>query len=55
MQTLNRTKAASLYWIFSERGIESKVYAVVKKKKNFTKYYFQKAIKEKVDIQTLLF
>lgn len=55
MQTLDRKKQAALYWIFSERGIESKVYAVVKKKKNFTRYYFEKAIKETIDLQKLLF
>jgi hypothetical protein len=42
IQTRDRTKAAKLYWIFSDHGIEDKVYGVVKKKKNFTSYYFKK-------------
>lgn len=43
MQTKTRTKASSLYWIFSDKGIESKIYSVVKnKKKNYTSYYFKR-------------
>lgn len=42
MQTKTRTKAAQLCWVFSDKGIEPKVYGVVKGKKNFTTYYFKK-------------
>lgn len=43
MQTKTRTKASKLYWIFSERGIESHVYKAVSNKKNFTLQFFEKA------------
>lgn len=38
-----RTKEAVLYWVFSNGGIEQKIYEVVKQKKDFTNYYFKKA------------
>ena len=37
-----RTKQAFLYWIFSEGGIENKIYKMVTQKKNYTNYYFKK-------------
>ena len=37
-----RTKKAVLYWIFSEGGIETKIHAMVCKKKDYTLYYFKK-------------
>ena len=39
----DRTKRAVLYWIFTEGGIEEKIYKAVKQKKDFTNYYFKKA------------
>lgn len=42
LQTLDRTKPAIVHWIFSEGGIEEKVYKAVNKKKNYTYYYFSK-------------
>lgn len=42
IQTKTRTKDALLYWIFSDKGIESRIYGVVKNKKKFTTYYFKK-------------
>lgn len=37
-----RTKEAMLYWIFSEGGIEEKIYRVVSKKKDYTARHFKK-------------
>lgn len=37
-----RTKSAVLYWVFSEGGIEEKIYRVVCKKKDYTLYYFKR-------------
>ena len=37
-----RTKEALLYWVFTNEGIEEKIYKVVKNKKDFTNYYFKK-------------
>lgn len=45
MQERNRTKASKLYWIFSERGIEQKVYKAVAGKKDYTLSYFKKDLK----------
>jgi len=42
MQTKDRIKAAKLYWIFSDKGIESKIYGVVQGKKKFTTHYFKR-------------
>lgn len=42
MQTKDRTKAAMLYWIFSEGGIEEKIYERVKNKQDYNNYYFKK-------------
>jgi hypothetical protein len=43
LQTKDRTKKAKVYWIFSEGGIEEKVYKVVQQKKDFTLSYFKRA------------
>lgn len=43
MQTKTRTKASKLYWIFSERGIETFVHKAVSVKKNFTLQFFKRA------------
>lgn len=37
-----RTKEAVLYWVFSEGGIEQKIYGMVCKKKDYTNYHFKK-------------
>lgn len=54
MQTKDRIKSAKLYWIFSERGIEDKVYDAVSKKKNFTTQFFQKAYGLKMSRKDLI-
>jgi len=40
MQDKNRTKPCIVHWLFSEGGIEEKIYQVVLKKKDYTTYYF---------------
>lgn len=45
MQTKNRTVASKMYWVFSERGIESFVYKAVVKKQNYTKAFFVRDMK----------
>lgn len=42
IQTQGRTKAAMLYWIFSENGIEEKILERVKAKQDYTLNYFLK-------------
>lgn len=42
LQTKDREKEAKIYWIFSEGGIEDKVYKAVCDKKDFTIEYFKK-------------
>lgn len=42
LQTKDRKEPAKVYWIFSDGGIEQKIYAVVKKKKDYTLAYFRK-------------
>jgi hypothetical protein len=42
IQTKDRTKEAQIYWIFSEGGIEDKIYKAVMDKKDFTVSYFKK-------------
>ena len=42
MQTKDRTEPAKVYWIFSEGGIEHKIYEAVNKKKDYTLAYFTK-------------
>ena len=41
LQTKDREKEARIYWIFSEGGIEDKVYKAVCDKKDFTLEYFK--------------
>ena len=42
LQDKNRTKEAMVYWIFSEKGIEEKIYAAVKDKRDYVLNYFRK-------------
>lgn len=42
MQALERKKEAMLYWIFSENGIERKIYERVVQKQDYTISYFMK-------------
>ena len=42
IQTKDRTKEAQIYWIFSEGGIEDKIYKAVMDKKDYTLQYFKK-------------
>lgn len=42
IQSKERKGSAPLYWIFSEHGIERKVYKAVLSKKNFTYSYYKK-------------
>lgn len=42
IQNLNRVKTPQVHWIFSNGGIEEKIYKVVLKKKDYTNYYFKK-------------
>jgi len=44
LQTKDREKEAKIYWIFSEGGIEDKVYKAVCDKKDFTLEYFKTII-----------
>lgn len=46
MQAKDRSKAALLYWIFSEGGIEEKIYERVMNKQDFTLSYFRKVYKD---------
>jgi hypothetical protein len=41
MQTKDRQKACELYWIFSEDGIEDKIYEKVKAKQDYVLSYFR--------------
>jgi hypothetical protein len=43
LQTKDRIKPAKVYWIFSEGGIEEKIYKTVQSKRDFTLSYFKKA------------
>lgn len=45
MQEKERKKASKLFWIFSELGIERKVYKAVSNKKDYTLSYFKKDLK----------
>jgi hypothetical protein len=46
MQNIDRKDNCPLYWIFSEHGIEDKIYDAVSKKKNFTSDYFKSIERE---------
>lgn len=51
LQTLNRTKPAIVHWLFTEDGIEEKIYKAVLNKKDYTTYYFKKDyLNEKIRI-----
>ena len=43
LQTKDRTAAAIVYWIFTEGGIEEKIYNVVMGKKDFTTSHYKKS------------
>jgi SNF2 family DNA or RNA helicase len=45
IQTKDRVKEAQIYWIFSEGGIEDKIYKAVMDKKDYTLDYFRKDFK----------
>lgn len=45
IQTKDRTKEAQIYWIFSEGGIETKIYKAVMDKRDYTLDYFRKDFK----------
>lgn len=42
LQTKDRTEPALVHWLFSENGVEQRVYNAVKNKKNYTLSYFKK-------------
>lgn len=42
MQVKDRTKESVIYWIFSEGGIEEKIYKAVTKKQDYTLLHFKK-------------
>lgn len=42
MQTLERSRAAKVYWIFAENGIEDRIYKAVMDKKDYSLSYFKK-------------
>jgi SNF2 family DNA or RNA helicase len=42
IQTKDRVKEAQIYWIFSEGGIEDKIYKAVMDKRDYTLQYFKK-------------
>jgi hypothetical protein len=42
MLSKDRQKSADLYWIFSENGIEEKIYEAVKNKQDYTLSYFRR-------------
>jgi hypothetical protein len=45
MQSKERTKPAIIHWLFSEGGIEHRIYQAVSNKKNYTLSYFKKDLK----------
>jgi len=49
LTTMDR-KSNDVYWIFSEGGIESRIYASVQKKKDYTNALFQRDFKNKLKI-----
>ncbi len=46
MQYKDRKEPANVVWLFSDLGIESKVYQAVSKKKNFTVSYYNKHVRK---------
>jgi len=51
IQSKDRQGSAPLYWIFSEHGIETKVYRAVQDKKNFTYSYYKKHHSNELELQ----
>jgi hypothetical protein len=49
LQTKDREKAAPLYWIFSDKGIEKQIYKTVKNKEDFTTKHYDRAEDTKED------
>jgi SNF2 family DNA or RNA helicase len=45
LQTMEREKAASLYWVFAEDGIEEKIYEKVKAKEDYQLSHFRRDYK----------
>lgn len=45
MQEQQRTKSSTVWWIFSEHGIERKIYKAVSNKLDYTLSYFEKDLK----------
>jgi hypothetical protein len=54
MQNIDRKDNCPLYWLFSERGIEDKIYGMVSKKMNFTNDYFRKIEKDLIQMPLFL-
>jgi hypothetical protein len=52
MATIKR-KENKVFWIFSDGGIEDKVYKVVGQKKKYTSYYFRRDYKSKLDTRKM--
>lgn len=42
IQSINRIRAPKVHWLFSQGGIENRIYRVVQKKKNYTLSFFKK-------------
>ena len=42
LSSMSRTKKNNVYWIFSEGGLEDKIYSTVKNKEDYTLSYFRK-------------
>ena len=47
IQTKDRKESAQIYWIFSENGIEDKIYKAVMEKKDYTISHFRKDYNQK--------
>jgi len=45
IQSMQRTTPANIVWVFSEGGIEHKIYQAVQGKKDYTNHYFKKDFK----------
>jgi hypothetical protein len=54
IQTKDRREPALLYWIFSEGGIEDKVYEAVMNKQDYTLSYFKRDFPEAKKIKTTI-
>jgi hypothetical protein len=51
LQDKNRTKEAVIYWVFSEGGIEERIYETVLNKKDYTNAHFKKDYQIKYEKQ----